>query len=240
MCDWHSSHLTLRGEFGIWDARTRFDLLLLFLCSRLSTLSRTLSQCWFFDSRPEHQALLPETGTRVAYTTSRGFNRSSPLLHAFVLPSHSMTFSALILPRCAWVLLVYEFSRPTAIAPLCFQWLPIKAFEVAALSPRADLGQLQLGLFDVHEAQQWCPLAPTFQKISLCRRRCMTPPSLFWIASAVSACCRLRALTALPPALRLKFRATSPSRTVTICAQRCISVCHRAFYLLRVNVQHNE
>ena len=48
MCDWHSSHLTLRGEFGIWDARTRFDLLLLFqfpklvFCARGSAHFRTL------------------------------------------------------------------------------------------------------------------------------------------------------------------------------------------------------
>ena len=45
MCDWHSSRLTLCGEFGIWDARTRIDLLVLRQFAKIIAYDRDSTRC---------------------------------------------------------------------------------------------------------------------------------------------------------------------------------------------------
>jgi hypothetical protein len=176
MCDWHSSHLTLRGEFGVWDARTRIDLLLLrqfakiIACARDSTHFRAL--CLSADSltharrvdaagkdshkgRTHHQPWIQQVVAAAARfgieTPLNGFQCFDiaevrlGLVGVCVFESDGQRTDA------------YDVTVGGRTSTVVNGQLA-KAFDVAALAARADLGQLQLGLFDLRATQQWWSL----------------------------------------------------------------------------------
>lgn len=176
MCDWHSSHLTLRGEFGIWDARTRIDLLLLrqfakiIACARDSTHFRAL--CLSADS------LTHARRTNAASQDShKGRTHHQPWIQQVVaaaarfgidVPLNGDQCFDITEVRMGLVgVCVFEAdgSRTDAYdatiggrTSTIVNGQPASAFNVAALAARVDLGQLQLGLFDLRETQQWWSL----------------------------------------------------------------------------------
>ena len=176
MCDWHSSHLTLRGEFGIWDARTRIDLLLLrqfakiIACARDSTHFRAL--CLSADSLTHARRV--DAATKDSH---KGRTHHQPWIQQVVaaaarfgidIPLNGFQCFDIAEVRMGLVgVCVFDADGgrtdaydATVNGRTCtiVNGQCVKAFDVAALAARADLGQLQLGLFDLRETRQWWPL----------------------------------------------------------------------------------
>ncbi len=176
MCDWHSSRLTLRGEFGIWDARTRIDLLVLrqfakiIACARDSTHFRAL--CLSADSltqdrrvgaatkdackgRTHHQPWIQQV---VAAAARFGIDGPVNGFQGFDIAEARMGLVGIRVVEADGTLTLVLYHTVGGRTVTIVNDQRVSAPTAAALAARINVGKLQLGLFDLRAPQQWWPL----------------------------------------------------------------------------------
>jgi hypothetical protein len=176
MYDWHSSRLTLRGEFGIWDARTRIDLLVLrqfakiIACARDSTHFRSL--CLSADSltqdrrvgaatkdackgRTHHQPWIQQV---VAAAARFGIDGPVNGFQGFDIAEARMGLVGIRVVEADGTLTRVLYHTVGGRTVTIVNSQRVSAFAAAALAARVNAGKLQLGLFDLRAPHQWWPL----------------------------------------------------------------------------------
>ena len=176
MCDWNSSHLTLCGEFGVCDARTRIDLLVLRQCAKITACARDSTHfralCLSADSLTQDRRAGAATKD-----AAKGRTHHQPWIQQVVAaasrfgidaPYHGLQFFDVSEARMGLVglqvveadgSLTHVFDAGFEAHTFTFINIEVADREaVAALSARVDLESLQLNLYDLRDSQRCWPL----------------------------------------------------------------------------------